>query len=258
VHLVEAGPHLLSTFAEPLGESAKRQLEDLGVEMHLGAKVTGIDSTSVLLGDERLPCSVAVWAAGVRAAPLTATLGVRRDPSGRVEVETDCSVPGHREAFVIGDAMHLLGHDGHPLPGVSQTAMQQARFVAKIVAREIAGKKGERPRFSYYDKGSMATIGRSRAIAEIGRIHLSGFIAWCAWLLVHVWFLIGFRNRIVVMLTWFWSYVTYKRGSRLITGTNALHMMRSAPVSATRSAPQAEGSDRSSPSRRPAPPAPPA
>jgi NADH dehydrogenase len=255
VHLVEAGPHLLSTFAEPLGESAKHQLEQLGVDVHLGAKVTGIDATSVLLGDVRLPCSVAVWAAGVRTAPLTATLGVKRDASGRVEVETDCSVPGHREAFVVGDAMRMLGHDGHPLPGVSQTAMQQARFVAKIIIREVTGKKGDRPRFSYYDKGSMATIGRSRAIAEIGRIHLSGFIAWCAWLLVHVWFLIGFRNRIVVMLTWFWSYVTYKRGSRLITGGNALHM-RSASVSATRSA--LEGaSDRSSPSRRPAPPAPP-
>jgi NADH:ubiquinone reductase (H+-translocating) len=259
VHLVEAGPRLLPAFTASLGASALHQLEELGVEVHLGAKVTGIDATSVLLGDERLPCSVAVWAAGVRAAPLTRTLGAKLDAAGRVEVETDCSIPGHREAFVIGDAMRMLGRDGAPLPGVSQTAMQQARFVAKIIMREIAGSSAERPRFSYYDKGSMATIGRSRAIAQIGTMHLTGFVAWLAWLLVHVWFLIGFRNRIVVMLTWFWSYLTYRRGSRLITGVNVLHMRR-APVgsfvSAKRSA--SEGApDRSSPSTRSAPPAPP-
>ncbi len=229
VHLIEAGPRILGAFAPDLGANAVEQLTALGVEVHLDTKVTKIDDTGVSIeGGEKIACSVVLWGAGVRATPLTRTLGVELDKSGRVKVEADCSIPGHRDAFAVGDTMLQLGEDGKPLPGVSQTAMQQARFAAKIIVAEIdeaahpKKKKKERPTFRYWDKGSMATIGRSRAVTQIGRMHLTGFVAWMGWLVVHIWYLIGFRNRIVVMLTWFWSYATYRRGARLITG-HAFH-----------------------------------
>lgn len=226
VHLVEAGPRILGAFAEDLSASSVEQLGDLGVEVHTNAKVTKIDDTGVTLdGTTKIPCSVVLWGAGVRATPLTATLGVELDRAGRVKVERDCTIPGHPNAFAIGDTMTMNGDDGKPLPGVSQTAMQQARFAANIIVRETNDprrKRDDRPTFRYWDKGSMATIGRSRAIAQIGRMHLTGFVAWLGWLFVHIWYLIGFKNRLVVMLTWFWSYVTYRRGARLITG-HAFH-----------------------------------
>jgi NADH dehydrogenase len=166
-----------------------------------------------------MPCSVILWAAGVRANALTRTLGAPLDRSGRVLVNQDLTVPGYPRAFVVGDAALLRGKDGQALPGVSPVAMQQGRAVARSIRRAIAGK--DAVAFHYVDKGSMATIGRSRAIALVGRMHLSGGIAWLAWLFVHIWYLIGFRNRLVVMINWAWSYVTYRRGARLITGYGA-------------------------------------
>jgi NADH:ubiquinone reductase (H+-translocating) len=215
VRLLEAGPRILPSFPEDLAESALRQLRELGVDVRTGARVSSIEPGHVRLGSESMPCSVILWAAGVRANALTKTLGASLDRSGRVLVNEDLSVPGHPRAFVVGDAALVRGEDGQPLPGVSPVAMQEARSVARSIRRAIAGKDASA--FHYVDKGSMATIGRSRAIAMIGRIHLSGWIAWLAWLSVHIWYLIGFRNRLVVMINWAWSYVTYRRGARLIT-----------------------------------------
>ncbi len=224
VHLIEAGPSILASFPADLQRRGVEQLEEMGVEVRVGARVVGIDDTAVTLeGGERIPCSVVIWAAGVRATSLTATLDVPLDQSGRVVVEHDCSIPGYPEAYCIGDAACFLHQTGKPLPGTSPAAMQMAGFVAESIRSRTgeppgsaATRKAPKP-FRYVDKGSMATIGRSRAIVQTGPLRFSGFTAWMAWLLVHVWFLIGFRNRMVVMATWFWSYVTYGRGARLIT-----------------------------------------
>jgi len=212
--LLEAGPRILPSFSDDLSRSAVDQLADLGVEVRTGARVSAIEPGVVVLEHDRLACSVVLWAAGVAANPLTRRLGAPLDPTGRVVVERDLSIPGHPHAFVIGDAARFDGPDGHPLPGVSPVAMQQARTVARSIRR---GLRGEAPLpFAYVDKGQLATIGRVRAIAMVGRIHLSGFVAWMAWLLVHIFYLIGFKNRVVVMIVWAWSYLTYRRGSRLI------------------------------------------
>jgi NADH dehydrogenase len=216
VRLLEAGPRILPSFPEDLAASAVSQLRELGVEVRAGARVTGIEPGRVHLGAETLACSVVVWAAGVRAQPLTATLGVPTDKSGRVFIQKDLSIAGHPNAFVIGDAARLDGPDGQPLPGVSPVAMQQARWVAKTIRWTMTGQA--RKPFEYFDKGSLATIGRSRAIAMVHRMHLSGLLAWLVWLLVHIFYLIGFRNRVVVMITWAWSYLTYGRGARLVVG----------------------------------------
>jgi NADH dehydrogenase len=215
VVLVEAGDRVLPAFPDDLSASARKQLESLGVEVRTGAKVTAITDDGVELGSERIPASTVVWGAGVSVTPLAKTLGVPLDRQGRVIVAKDVSIPGHPEAFAIGDMAHF-DQDGQPLPGLSPVAMQQARSVAKSIRATIAGEP--RKPFRYVDKGTMATIGRSRAVAEAKGIHMSGLIAWLAWLFVHIWFLIGFRNRVIVMFEWFWSYVTYKRGARLITG----------------------------------------
>jgi NADH dehydrogenase len=217
VTLLEAGPRILPAFPQSLSVRAVEELNELGVEVRTGARVSALVPGRVTLGDETLPGSVAIWAAGVRANQLTRTLqGAPLDPSGRVLVLPDLTVPGQPRAFVIGDAASITGKDGNPVPGVSPVAMQEGRTVARSIRSVIAG--GAPLVFAYRDKGSMATIGRSRAIAEIGSIHLSGLIAWLAWLLVHLIYLIGFRNRLVVLITWAWSYVTYGRGARLITG----------------------------------------
>jgi NADH:quinone reductase (non-electrogenic) len=213
--LLEGGSRILASFPEELSARATEQLEELGVHVRTGATVTRIERDGVWLGGEHLPASVVIWAAGVRATPITGTLGVDIDRAGRVPVLPDLTIKGHPDAFVIGDAALVLDARGQPLPGVSPVAMQEARTVARSIALGIDGKP--RVSFHYFDKGSMATIGRSRAIAQMGRIRLSGFLAWLAWLTVHLWYLIGFRNRFVVMFTWFWSYVTYRRGARLIT-----------------------------------------
>jgi len=214
VLLLEGGPRILPSFPEDLSESAVAQLHELGVEVRTGARVTAIEPGCVRLGAEQLPCSVVLWAAGIRAGALTSALHAPLDDTGRVMVERDLSVPGHPRVFVIGDAARFDGPDGKPLPGVSPVAMQQARTVAKSIRRALVGR--DALEFSYFDKGSMATIGRSRAIAMVQRMHLSGFLAWMTWLFVHIWYLIGFRNRLVVMITWAWSYFTYRRGARLI------------------------------------------
>jgi NADH dehydrogenase len=220
VILLEAGPRILPSFPEDLAESAVTQLHELGVEVRTGARVTAIEPELVRLGDDVIPCSSALWAAGVRATLLTRSLGVPLDKAGRVIVEPDMSIPGQPRAFAVGDAARFLGRDGQPLPGVSPVAMQQARAVAKSIRRAIVGK--DTVVFRYFDKGQMATIGRRRAIAMVDRMRMSGFLAWLAWLLVHIWYLIGFKNRLVVMIIWAWSYFTYRRGARLITGYGAL------------------------------------
>src|SRR5262245_1770720 len=213
--LLEAGTEILPTFAPDLSESARRQLTNLGVKVRTGAMVTSIDEHGVYLGAERISASTVIWGAGVRATALTTRLGAPIDRVGRVLINRDLTVPGHHKVFAIGD-MTWLEQDGKPLPGVSPVAMQMGRCVARNIKNDLAGKPYEE--FRYFDKGNMATIGRKAAIAEIRKLHLSGFIAWMAWLMVHIFFLIGFRNRFAVIFNWAWSYFTYQRGARLITG----------------------------------------
>jgi NADH dehydrogenase len=213
--LLEGGPKILPTFSPDLSKSAHRQLAELGVRVRTGAQVTNIDEQGVSLGDEKINAATVIWAAGVSATALTRQLGAPIDRAGRVLVNRDLTVPGRHNVFAIGD-MTNLEQDGKPLPGVSPVAMQMGRQVAANIKNDMAGKPYEE--FRYFDKGSMATIGRKAAIAEIGKLHLSGFMAWMAWLVVHIFFLIGFRNRLVVLFNWAWSYFTYQRGSRLITG----------------------------------------
>jgi NADH:quinone reductase (non-electrogenic) len=213
--LLEGGPRILPTFAPDLSESAQRQLNNLGVEVRVNSQVTNINETGVNIGEETIRAATVIWGAGVRATALTKTLGVELDRAGRVTVQPDLSLPGHQNVFAIGD-MTIFLQDGKPLPGVSPVAMQMGRSVARNIRNDLDGR--ERKNFRYFDKGSMATIGRKAAIAELGKLHLSGFIAWVAWLTVHIFFLIGFRNRVAVILNWAWSYFTYQRGARLITG----------------------------------------
>lgn len=217
VVLIEAGPRLLSAFDPTLSEYAKRSLEEMGVEVRLGNPVEEIGEGFVKVSDQTLNTSNVIWAAGVKANPLVATLGVEVDRAGRAMVQPDCSLPDHPNVFVIGDAMHLAGQDGKPLPGVSPVAMQQGKYVAGLIRTEIEGKNSPRKPFVYWDKGSMATIGRKRAVTQVGKIKLTGFIAWIAWLFVHVWYLIDFDRKIIVLLQWAWAYFTHRRRARLIT-----------------------------------------
>lgn len=217
VILVEGGPRILASFDEDLSARACASLKSMGVEVRTSTRVTSIDADGAVCGNERLDASTVLWAAGVKAASLGATLGVPTDKMGRIPVGEDCSVPGYPNVFCIGDAASFIPPgETQPLPGVSPVAMQQGRFVARQVIRTI--EERARERFVYRDKGIMATIGRSRAVARIGRVKLSGFIAWAAWLLLHIVYLIDFRSRVLVLFDWAWSYVTYQRGSRLITG----------------------------------------
>lgn len=219
--LLEGGPRVLPTYPEDLSLSAQEQLSRLGVEVRTSTTVTQIEPGAVYAGSTRLPATVVLWAAGVAASALGKDLGVPVDRAGRVLVQPDLSVPGHPEAFVIGDLAAAKDEHGKMLPGVAPVAIQQGHFVAKVIHRELASK--ERPiRFHYWDKGSLATIGRAAAVADFGRIHISGFVAWLSWLFVHIFFLIGFRNRLLVFIQWAWSYVTYERGARLITGSTYL------------------------------------
>ncbi len=228
VILLEAGPRILPSFDESLSTKAVKQLEQLGVVVRTGTRVTAIDERGVELGGERIDSATVVWAAGVEVSPIVRSLGVPLDKQGRILVESDLSLPGHPEAFAIGDVIHFE-QNGKTVPGVSQVAMQGGKFVADAIRRTMAGRP--RGRFHYFDKGIMATIGRSRAVAEPFGFKLSGFVAWLAWLVVHIWYLIGFRNRAIVMFEWFWAYVTYKRGARLITSGNG--HADSAPADAT-------------------------
>jgi NADH dehydrogenase len=217
VMLVEGAPRVLMQFTPDLSESARRQLADLGVEVRLDVKVENVSEKGVSLGNgETIPCQTIVWAAGNAASPLGASLGVPLDKAGRVIVNEDCSIPGHREVFVIGDAAHFASEGGAPLPGLSPVAMQQGRHVARQIGILMAG--GWTQRFQYFDKGTMATIGRAKAVADAGFMRFSGFPAWLAWLFVHLIFLVGFRNKLLVMVNWAYAYATYGRGARLITG----------------------------------------
>jgi NADH dehydrogenase len=220
VVLIEGTDRILSTFDPSLSEKARASLAQLGVDVRLGARVTQVDGEGVDIGGERIHARTVLWAAGVRASGLTKDLGAPLDRSGRVEVKRDLSCPNHPEVFVVGDCV-ALDQDGKRLPGVSQMAMQSGRLAA---ANAIALMEG-RPTatFAYNDKGSMATIGRARAIAEIGRARFSGFFAWLLWLFVHVFFLIDFRNRMAVLAEWFWSYITWRRSSRVILEAPAGH-----------------------------------
>jgi NADH:ubiquinone reductase (H+-translocating) len=216
VVLVEGGERVLSTYHPELSERAQRQLERLGVEVRLGALVTSIEPDAVVIGEDRLPARTVVWAAGVSASPLGATLGVPLDRMGRVIVEPDLSVPGHENIFVVGDLAAFTDEGGAPLAGTAPVAMQGAATAAGNILRSIRGEPREA--FRYRDRGSMATIGRAAAVAQLGRLRLHGLIAWLAWLFIHIFALIGFRNRLAVMMEWGWSYLTWQRGARLITG----------------------------------------
>lgn len=222
--LVEAGPALLAHFPSDLSASARRQLEELGVEVRLSSPVKNIQEGQVeLQSAEVIRAANIIWAAGVSASPLTKKLGVELDRAGRVKVNPDLTLPGHREVFAIGDMALVMQEDGRPVPGVSPAAMQMGVYVGKIIDREVrpGSPGGTRAPFKYWDKGSMATIGRSAAVAWVGRFKCSGLLAWLAWLLVHLIFLVGFRNRVAVILQWMYSYFSYKRSARLITNLPA-------------------------------------
>jgi NADH:ubiquinone reductase (H+-translocating) len=218
--LLEGGPRILPAYAPDLSASAVRQLEKLGVEVRASALVTRIAPGEVWVGEERIPATVVLWAAGVAASPLGKKLGAPTDRSGRVLVNGDLSLPQHPEVLVIGDLASLKDEAGNPVPGVAPAAMQQGRAAAKTIARDL--KNQPRKDFHYLDKGSLATIGRAAAIAQFRKLHISGYFAWLAWLFVHIFFLIGFRNRLIVLIQWAWSYITYERGARLITGDPTL------------------------------------
>jgi len=218
--LLEGGPRVLPAYPEDLSRSAEEQLRHLGVEVHTSAMVTGIEPAAVITSQTRLPAAVILWAAGVAASPLGKKLGAPVDRAGRVLVNPDLSLPGHPEVFVIGDLASLKDKNGNPLPGLAPVAMQQGKATAENIARELQGNP--RQDFHYLDKGSLATIGRAAAVAQFGKVHISGFLAWLSWLFVHIFFLIGFRNRIIVLIQWAWAYFTYERGARLITGSTQL------------------------------------
>ncbi len=260
--LLEGGPRVLPAYAEDLSRSAQEQLEHLGVEVRTSSVVTQIEPGAIYVGETRLAATVILWAAGVAASPLGKKLGAPVDRAGRVLVQKDLSLPGHPEVFVIGDLAALKDEDGKMLPGVAPVAIQQGNYVAKLIRREIklSGTSapgntskpgapflasfarsvdvGSRPPFHYWDKGSLATIGRAAAVAQFGKIHISGFIAWLAWLFVHILFLIGFRNRLLVFIQWAWSYVTYERGARLITGSTYLPGWSAVPAHSAPSTPE--------------------
>jgi NADH dehydrogenase len=214
VFLIEAGRRILSSFPEDLAVRAVRDLENLGVQVWTSSMVTAIDADGVEIGNERLRAGTVLWAAGVTASPIGKTLGVEVDRQGRVVVERDLSVKGHSNVFVAGDLALFTHQTGAGLPGTAPVAMQQGRYVGETI---VGDQKGEPRRpFHFVDKGQMATIGRSRAITEIGRLKFSGFPAWLVWLAVHIYYLTGFRNRLFVVLQWAWSYLTFGRGARLI------------------------------------------
>ena len=218
--LLEGGPRVLPAYPEDLSRSAEDQLRRLGVEVRTGTLVTMVEPGAVRAGDTRIVAPVILWAAGVAASPLGKRLGVPVDRAGRVLVNPDLSIPGHPEVFVVGDLAAVNDEQGKMLPGVAPVAIQEGKYVAKTIRGDLVGR--QRQKFHYWDKGSLATIGRAAAIAQFGKIHISGFVAWLSWLFIHIFFLIGFRNRVLVFIQWAWSYFTYERGARLITGSTDL------------------------------------
>jgi NADH dehydrogenase len=214
--LVEGGPRLLSALHPSLSDKALLSLHKLGVEVRLEAMVTSCSGEDVSIGSERIPTRTIVWAAGVKASPAAEWLGVEADRAGRVKVQPDLSVAGHPDVFVLGDTALVLDEKGKPLPGVAPVAKQQGEYVARYLITRARGETQQA--FRYRDFGSLATIGRKYAVADFGKVRLSGFIAWVLWSVAHIYFLIGFRRRAIVALHWAWSYVTFQRGTRLITG----------------------------------------
>jgi NADH:ubiquinone reductase (H+-translocating) len=222
VVLIEGGQQLLAAFDPTLSEKARKALEKIGVDVRLGRPVTGCDSNGVSFGDSRIDSRTIVWAAGVQASPAGLWLGAETDRAGRVKVAADLTLPGHPEVFVIGDTAHAVKIDGKPLPGIAPVAKQQGKNAARRIIARLSG--GSLPDFRYRDSGAMATIGRKSAVAHIGRLRLSGLLAWLIWCVAHVYFLIGFRNRFIVAASWMWNYVTFQRGARLITGLRDPHL----------------------------------
>jgi NADH:ubiquinone reductase (H+-translocating) len=218
VLLVEAAPRILGTFPEDLSRVAQRDLERLGVEVRLGMPVTHIDEHGVRIGEEYIPARTVFWAAGNVASPLGRLVDADTDRAGRVKVASDCSVTAHPEVFVVGDLCVLEREDGTPVPAVAPTANQTGRHAARMILADLAQR--ERTPFRYRHKGDLATIGRHKAVAAFGGLHLSGYFSWFLWLIVHLLYLVGFRNRVTVLLQWGWAYVTYQRGVRLITGNS--------------------------------------
>jgi NADH dehydrogenase len=214
--LVEAGPRVLSQFDGSLSRSALRALEQLGAEVRLGTEVTGCDDAGISMGKERIESRTIMWAAGVEASPAGQWLGAESDRAGRVKVEPDLSLPGRSQIFVVGDTAFRVDAEGKPLPGLASVAKQQGAYLARAIAARAAGRSV--PPFQYRDYGMLATIGRSHAVAQVGRIKLSGLAAWLLWCFAHIYFLIGFRNRLLVMVNWAWNFATFQRGARLITG----------------------------------------
>jgi len=215
VILVEGAPHVLPVYPEVLSESARRQLETLGVEVITGALAEQVDENGVTLSDgRRIDAGTVLWAAGVEASSLGGLLGADTDRSGRVKVEDDLTIPGHPEVFVVGDLAQYPG-----VPGVAPAAMQMGRHAGRMIDAYLTGR--ERSVFRYRNKGSLATIGRARAVADFGSVRFGGFFAWVAWLAIHIFYLIGFRNRLLVLVSWAWSYITFRRGARIITGLPA-------------------------------------
>jgi len=220
VILLEAGPRVLAAYPEDLSRSAEEQLRELGVEVRTNCAVKDIQPGFVMAGDEKLETAAVLWAAGVAASPLGRMLGAPTDRAGRVLVAPDLTVPGHPEVFVVGDLAALQDAAGKPVPGVAPAAIQMGNAAADNI---LGALRGEPLRaFQYNDKGTLATIGRAAAVADIRGLHLSGLVAWLAWLFIHIFFLIGFRNRVAVILQWAWAYVTWQRAARLITGDSDL------------------------------------
>ncbi len=237
VMLLEGSDRILGTFSPDLSERAKSDLEDLGVEVRLNSFVTEVAPGKVKVGNEWVQTTVAVWATGVSASGLGGDLQAEIDSAGRVHVDNDLSVPKFKNIFVIGDMAHIAQENGELVPGVAPAAVQMAKTAAENILSDLAGR--QRTDFVYYDKGSMATIGRSRAIVEAGRLKMTGFLAWLAWLFVHVLLLIGFRNRLYVVSEWFWAYLTRERSARLITegsieSENSFELLSTAEGAATK------------------------
>ncbi len=224
VILVEGTDRVLPGYPPELSKRAREQLEGLGVEVRTGSLVTEIDANGVGIGSERVEAANVFWAAGVAASPLGRDLGAPVDRAGRVRVEPDGSLPGHPVVFVAGDLAAMTRPDGEPVPGVAPAANQMGRHAAAQIRRDLAGRP--RTSFHYVDKGDLATIGRAAAVARIAGVRLSGLIAWLTWVFIHILYLIGFRNRLIVMIQWAWAYVTYQRGIRLITGSPHVELRR--------------------------------
>ncbi len=217
VTLVEAGPRVLPTFAPTLSAAALRQLERLGVSVSLGRAITGVDADGVAIGNERMTARTVIWAAGVAASPLGAALGVRADRAGRVAVSADLSIPNHPEIYVAGDLASVPYGAGY-VPGIAPAAKQMGRHVARSICQRLAGRPTSAFRYRHY--GSLATIGRRAAVVDLGRVRITGLLAWWFWLSAHIFFLIGFRNRLVVLIDWAAAYWTYRRSARIIVGTH--------------------------------------